>query len=113
MSFLCPTTTYILGTPASIRQDSMSSDLIELAVSRPFEAIETLEGSGSVTSASLFGDGLHLAVEKGTFDDEKIKRILLEKGFEIYSMHHVRASLEDVFVHLIEKEDLLLESVQR
>ena len=34
------------GTPTSIRKDSMPSDLIELAVSSPFEAIEVLENSG-------------------------------------------------------------------
>ena len=88
----------------------MSSELIELAVSRPFEAIEALEASGLVTSASLFGDGLHLTVEKGATDDEKIKELLLEKGFEVYSLNRARPSLEDVFVHLIEREDALSES---
>ena len=98
------------GSPSTIREDSMSSELIELAVSRPFEAIESLEASGLVTSASLFGDGLHLTVEKGSSDDERIKELLLEKGFEVYSLNRARPSLEDVFVHLIEREDALSES---
>ena len=45
-------------------------------------------------------------------NDEMIRKILLEKGFEIYSLNRVRPSLEDVFVNLIEKEDALLESVK-
>ena len=101
------------GTPTSIRKDSMPSDLIELTVSRPFEAIEVLENSGLVESASIFGDGLHLILEKEDYDDEMIRRILSEKGFEIYSINRVRPSLEDVFVHLIEKEDALLERGQK
>ncbi len=101
------------GTPTSIRKDSMPSDLIELTVSRPFEAIEVLENSGLVESASIFGDGLHLILEKEDYDDEMIRKILSEKGFEIYSINRVRPSLEDVFVHLIEKEDALLERGQK
>jgi len=45
-------------------------------------------------------------------NDEMIRKILLEKGFEIYSLNRFRPSLEDVFVNLIEKEDALLESVK-
>ena len=97
------------GTPTSIREDSMPSDLIELSVSRPFEAIEVLGNSGSVASASIFGDGLHLILKNGDYDGETIRKILSEKSFEIYSINSVRPSLEDVFVHLIEKEDALLE----
>ena len=101
------------GTPTSIREDSMPSDLIELSVSRPFEAIEVLENSGSVASASIFGDGLHLILKNGDYDGETIRKILSEKSFEIYSINSVRPSLEDVFVHLIEKEDALLERGQK
>ena len=101
------------GAPTSIREDSMPSDLIELAVSRPFEAIEILENSGSVASASIFGDGLHLILKNGDYDGETIRKILSEKSFEIYSINSVRPSLEDVFVHLIEKEDALLERGQK
>ncbi|MDY0283872.1 MAG: ABC transporter ATP-binding protein, partial [Synergistaceae bacterium] len=68
------------GTPTSIRKDSMPSDLIELAVSSPFEAIEVLENSGSVASASIFGDGLHLILKNGEYDGETIKKILSEKS---------------------------------
>ena len=101
------------GAPTSIREDSMPSDLIELSVSRPFEAIEILENSGSVASASIFGDGLHLILKNGDYDGETIRKILSEKSFEIYSINSVRPSLEDVFVHLIEKEDALLERGQK
>ena len=101
------------GTPTSIREDSMPSDLIELSVSRPFEAIEVLGNSGSVASASIFGDGLHLILKNGDYDGETIRKILSEKSFEIYSINSVRPSLEDVFVHLIEKEDALLERGQK
>ena len=101
------------GTPTSIRKDSMPSDLIELAVSSPFEAIEVLENSGSVASASIFGDGLHLILKNGEYDGETIKKILSEKSFDLYSISSVRPSLEDVFVHLIEKEDALLERGQK
>jgi ABC-2 type transport system ATP-binding protein len=97
------------GSPSTIRMDSMASDLIELAVSTPFEAIDALENSNLVTFASLFGDGLHLTVEKGASDDDKIKEFLIDKGFEVYSISRTRPSLEDVFVHLIEKEDALTE----
>ncbi len=93
------------GTPSSIREESIPSGLIELSLNDPFEALEILENSGLVKVAAIFGDGLHLTVEKGTSDDEKIKKYLTEKGFGIYSMDRARPSLEDVFVHLIEKED--------
>ena len=94
------------GTPSSIREESIPSGLIELSLNDPFEALEILENSGLVKAAAIFGDGLHLTVEKGTSDDEKIKKYLTEKGFGIYSMDRARPSLEDVFVHLIEKEDI-------
>ncbi len=68
------------GTPTSIRKDSMPSDLIELAVSSPFEAIEVLENSGSVASASIFGNGLHLILKNGEYDGETIKRSSLKKA---------------------------------
>ena len=110
----------VAGQPLTVIYDEqpdafaqVATVLRELAVSSPFEAIEVLENSGSVASASIFGDGLHLILKNGEYDGETIKKILSEKSFDIYSISSVRPSLEDVFVHLIEKEDALLERGQK
>lgn len=94
------------GTPVAIRENSIPAGLIEITLDDPFEALETLEKSRLFGTAAIFGSGLHVTLENGTADGEKIKDFLTEKGFNVYSTEHIRPSLEDVFVRLIEQEDI-------
>ncbi len=93
------------GSPAAVKTESMPEDILEIRLDRPFDALESLEGSGLVREVALFGDALHAVVQDADKAAVEVRTYLSRQGFDVGSVAAAMPSLEDVFVSLIEKED--------
>jgi ABC-2 type transport system ATP-binding protein len=73
-----------------------------LAVScpRPADAMDNLEGATGVDDVSLFGDRLHVVVDRPQRIAD-VEAILTTGGFAPFEVAAVRPSLEDVFIKVI------------
>jgi len=96
-----------IGSPEELKTKYMRDDVLEVASSRPQDAMIELEGLSGVKEAALFGKGLHVVGAAGTAEHltEAIRLHLEGRGFTVSRIEKIVPSLEDVFVSLIEARD--------
>jgi drug efflux transport system ATP-binding protein len=94
--------TLALDQPETL-QASLEGSMIAFRASRPRAARDALRASGSVTTATLFGDTVHALVPRGS-DGDAVLGILREAGIDVTGVEPVEPSLEDVFIHLVGNE---------
>ena len=94
-----------LGTVADLKQVFSGRALLEVAAPRFLEAIERLEQQPWVLEASLFGDRLHVLVEDPDEGKRRTLALLEKDGNTPAEVERIAPSLEDVFIHQIEREE--------
>lgn len=92
-----------VDTPKNLKAKTIDGDILELRTSDTLATIEILKKLGAVESASVYGAGVHALVAQHTSLDE-IRQFLEDNGIAVNSLERVNASLEDVFVFLVERE---------
>ncbi|MGA1864007.1 MAG: ATP-binding cassette domain-containing protein [bacterium] len=95
-----------LGTPASLKKTLRSQSLLNLESSAPLESMRAIEGGEGILDVAVFGAGLHIRVKDSVRSIPKIRRILEEKGIEVRQLEAIQPVMEDVFVAMIEEEEL-------
>jgi len=58
-----------------------------------------------VAEVALFGRDLHVSVVDGPDIERRVGDLLARDGFEVRRIERVEPSLEDIFIHLIEREE--------
>jgi ABC-2 type transport system ATP-binding protein len=81
------------------------SAVLEVACPRYLDALSHLEDLDFVLEASLFGTRLHLIVDDVEGARRRVSETLEAAGIPVESIDRVVPSLEDVFIHYIEKEE--------
>ncbi len=93
-----------LGRPEELRRARLGIDVLEIAVDRPVEALQRLDGHPLVREASLFGASLHVAVAAGADAAPALRAALADAGIVVERVDRIAPSLEDVFVSMIEAQ---------
>jgi ABC-2 type transport system ATP-binding protein len=94
-----------LGTPAELKQEYMTEDVLEVFCDRADAAMSEIEQLPEVKEAALFGRGLHVVAKDAASAERSIRQMLEERGYRIERVEKITPSLEDVFVSLIEARD--------
>jgi ABC-2 type transport system ATP-binding protein len=94
-----------LGTPSELKKGLTARTLLRLDSSDPLEAMRALEGLAGVTDVAVFGGGLHVTMDGGDQTMERIRAALEQHGIEVHRLERIEASMEDVFVAMIEAEE--------
>ncbi|MFM8336889.1 MAG: ATP-binding cassette domain-containing protein [Opitutaceae bacterium] len=94
-----------LGTPMELKAEHMRDAVVEVACTKPHEALAVVEKLPSVREASLHGGGLHAVARDAAAALREIPAALAAAGMPTGRVEHVTPSLEDVFVSLIEAHD--------
>ena len=94
-----------LGVPASLKQDLRAFRILQLDTSDPLETMRALEGQPEVTDVAVFGGGLHVTVRDPAKAMRAIREALQQHRIQIRGLEPIQASMEDVFVALIEAEE--------
>jgi ABC-2 type transport system ATP-binding protein len=79
----------------------MKGSLYEIEVDQPNRAQSVLKQKFGASRVSLFGDRLHLVVEKEE-QKQQASALLQEAGVKVKTGKPIPFSLEDVFISLIE-----------
>jgi len=93
------------GSPKELKTKYLTSPIIQLECSDPLKAMEILEKEKWVNEVSMFGVNLHINIYNEKKDSENLKKILGKNNIKIQRSGKVIPSLEDVFIHLIEKNN--------
>ncbi len=92
-----------LGTPSELKLSTLPHGILEVECDLLMPALDLLRKEPWVSEAAIFGDCLHVIVTEGTDPEREIPNLFAKHGVLLKRMSWIRASLEDVFVSLIEK----------
>jgi ABC-2 type transport system ATP-binding protein len=88
------------GSPLELKQKQMSGDLLLVECDEIGKALELLQTAPGVDDAAIFGNALHLVVNRASEAIVTVKNYLSEHGIAVSKVESIRPSLEDVFVSL-------------
>ncbi len=94
-----------LGTPSDLKRDLGGFALLQLEVNDLLGAMDALEGEKYIEDIAVFGSGLHVRVKDGDRPSASIRQRLEAAGISVILLERIEASMEDVFVGLIEAEE--------
>ncbi|MCI0449123.1 MAG: ABC transporter ATP-binding protein [Chlorobi bacterium] len=97
------------GSPGELKTNFLTNTILELDCSSPDKAIRLVDEVNWIKNTAYFGEFIHitLADEARNEIDTKIndiKKLLIENNIAVNRINRIAASLEDVFVNLLEKE---------
>lgn len=92
-----------LDNPRTL-QASLEGTMLSLRADRPRAARDALRDASGVDSASLFGDRIHALVSNG--GRRAVETALASAGIQVLEAEEVEASLEDVFIHLVQADEV-------
>jgi hypothetical protein len=79
--------------------------VLEVRCPKPLLAMERLEGEDWVFEVSVFGTSLHLVVADAEEGKRRALALLEREGLVPATFERIVPSLEDVFIHYIEREE--------
>ena len=96
-----------VDTPKNIT-NSFSRKLLSVKIestAQRFETVNLLKQLKGVDSVFSFGDTIHVTCGQKDMDENSIRKYLMAKGQQNVSVDEISASIEDVFMELMQKVD--------
>ena len=87
-------------TPGNLKKE-MPGEILEIRARPTRRAVTVLGQAGIAASPQLFGETIHLVVEKAGESKANISQFLQQNNIAVDEIKQVPASLEDAFVHLL------------
>ena len=96
------------GTPASIKQDSMSLSVLEIETNQPEQFIKFLAEQKSEPdlanlNAELYGSSIHVFTPDPDVHIRRLRSLVRGTGIKLESIEEIDPSLEDVFIACMQK----------
>ncbi|MFA5144504.1 MAG: ABC transporter ATP-binding protein [Candidatus Omnitrophota bacterium] len=94
-----------MGSPEEMKTKVMKQEILEIVMPHAEQWLEEIAKLESIKETALFGINIHAVVydaQKAALD---LKSLFDSRGLSGYSINKIKASLEDVFVSLIEDYD--------
>ena len=94
-----------IGTTTEVKRIFTGRPIVELRCSRPVDAMRALDDMPDVEKTSLFGTAVHAVLRQAGVAPAMMADRLRSLGIEVESAAEVPASLEDVFLDVVEKAE--------
>ena len=105
MALIYKGTMIAMGTPEEMKTECMKEDVLDIQLPGSEDWLEKISALPVVKEAALFGVSIHVVVEDAKTAVPLIKKMFEKEGVKKYEVDKIKASLEDVFVSLIEDYD--------
>ena len=105
MALIYKGTMIAMGTPEEMKTERMKEDVLDIQLAGSEDWLEKISALPVVKEAALFGVSIHAVVEDAETAVPLIKNMFEKEGVRKYKIDKIKASLEDVFVSLIEDYD--------
>jgi ABC-2 type transport system ATP-binding protein len=94
------------GSPKELKERYMTRTILEIESPRAAEALGVLESEREwIGQVALFGRDLHVSVDDASAAPQRISELLSRSGIDVNRIEPIEPSLEDIFIHLIEREE--------
>jgi ABC-2 type transport system ATP-binding protein len=92
------------GNSKELKSLHIKNKMYELESDNPVEVMEQLKNANFVDEISIFGNNLHLSVNNNLEKVEQITSFINKHGsFKVNRIDEITPTLEDVFIHLLER----------
>ena len=92
-----------LGTPAALKERFSARPIVEVQSADPVAVMSALEVMPEVEKTSLFGTAVHAVLRDHSADPSALAAALISLGHDVASVTRISASLEDVFLDVVEE----------
>jgi len=92
-----------IGTSRELKEIFADRPILEIHSSRPVDVMKALDQMDEIQKTTLFGTAVHAVLKPGRIDVAALRGRLEARGFEIRAIDRVLASLEDVFLDVVER----------
>lgn len=94
------------GSAKELKTNYIKNPILEIETERTVESLEILEKEKWVGETSIFGNYIHVILNDNTITEKNIIHLLQEQnGIAVKRVDRIVPTLEDVFIHLIEKDN--------
>jgi len=91
------------GTSKELKTQHLKNRILEIECEKVVEAMEILEKEDFVDETSIFGNQIHIIVNDKYENERQIRDLLTQNLISIKRIDKIVPTLEDVFIHLSEK----------
>ncbi|MDP8256817.1 MAG: ABC transporter ATP-binding protein [Candidatus Alcyoniella australis] len=93
------------ASPRELVQRELAGTMFEVRSVEPAAAVGALSGASGVQAAQIYGRNARVLCDEGRCAQSDLERLLAAAGLEAAQVRPTRATLEDAFITLIERED--------
>ena len=93
------------GTSKELKSNYLKNTILEIECDRVVSAMEILEKQNFVDETSIFGNQIHVIVNKNYRSEDQIKNVLNQNSISVIRIDKIIPTLEDVFIHLLERKN--------
>jgi ABC-2 type transport system ATP-binding protein len=92
------------GSSKEMKEKYLTNDIIEIECNNVIAALELLEKENFVEETSIFGNNIHISINKKLPNINQITKVLQgNSNIAVKRVQKIVPTLEDVFIHLLEK----------
>ncbi len=93
------------GNAKALKTNYIKNPILEIESDRVVDSLEILEKEKWVGETSIFGNYIHVILNDSTINEQHIFQLLQDQnGIAVKRVEKITPTLEDVFIHLIEKD---------
>lgn len=94
------------GSAKELKTNYIKNPILEIETDRTVDSLEILEKEKWVGETSIFGNYIHVILNDDTITEKNIIQLLHnQNGIAVKRVDRIVPTLEDVFIHLIEKDN--------
>jgi len=94
------------GNSKELKTNYIKNPILEIETDKTVDSLEILEKEKWVGETSIFGNYIHVILNDDTITEKNIIQLLQEQnGIKVKRVERIVPTLEDVFIHLIEKDN--------
>jgi ABC-2 type transport system ATP-binding protein len=92
------------GNSKELKTKYLTNTILEVECTPVIEALSILEKAPFVDETSIFGNQIHIIVNDKYSGKQQVESLLTGKEIKVTKVESIVPSLEDVFIHLLEKK---------
>ena len=94
------------GNSKVLKSEYIKNPIFEIECDRVVDALQLMENENFVGETSIFGNQIHIIVNNKYENENQIRLVLNKNNINVKRIDRIVPTLEDVFIHLLEKETL-------
>jgi ABC-2 type transport system ATP-binding protein len=91
------------GNPKELKTKYIKNKMLEIQSEKVVDALEIISKENFVDETSIFGNSIHISVNDLFQNKDQIIQILGSSSIKVHKVEEISPTLEDVFIHLLEK----------